>query len=188
MITQPAHDRLDRTPTWQVQSVFDPDGGGSDFAYTIGLHDRGLPELHVWGRPDRGDDPGDDWLLSPHDRCRLLNELAWKLVDGTLDVGWTETREYDDGLARVELRVGPPGDRDRLESWGTHPDASVLPVSWSLSRPPEGPLGPLTAAALASARAEHAAITGRLLLGRTPPPGWALPAGRRTSRGSGSGR
>lgn len=175
MITQPAHDRLDRTPTWQVQSVFDPDGGGSDFAYTIGLHDLGLPELHLWGRPDRGDDPGDDWLLSPHDRCHLLNELAWKLVDRTLGVGWHDTREYDDGLATLDLRVGPPGDRDRLEAWGTHPDATVLPVSWSLSRAPEGPLAPLSGDAGARARAEYAVVKGRLRIEHVTPPGWALP-------------
>ena len=175
MMTQPAHDRLDRTPTWRVQSVFDPDGGGSDFAYTIGLHDQGLPELHLWGRPDRGDDPGDDWLLSPHDRAHLLNELAWKLVDGVLPVGWHDTRAYDDGLATVDLRVGPPGDRDRLEAFGTHPDATVLPVSWALVRPAEGPLAPVTGTALAGARLDHRTIRQRLRRDARAPRGWALP-------------
>lgn len=53
-----AHNRLDRTPTWLVQEVFDPDVTGQDFSYTIGLHDHGLPELHMWASPTDGDDPG----------------------------------------------------------------------------------------------------------------------------------
>ena len=76
-----------RTPDWQVQSVFDPDGEGHDFAYTIGLHERGLPELHIWARPPIGDDPGEDWMFSCNDRCRILNEVAWRLIDGEVRVG-----------------------------------------------------------------------------------------------------
>ena len=53
-----------RTPDWQVTAVFDPEGGGRDFAYSVGLTDRGLPELHLWARPSLGDDPGADWKLS----------------------------------------------------------------------------------------------------------------------------
>jgi len=80
MDTQPAHDRLDIHPFWQVQVVFDPDGTGADFAYTTGLHTRGLPELHIWARPSIGEDPGADWMLSTQDRGEVLNELAGLLV------------------------------------------------------------------------------------------------------------
>ena len=51
-----------RHPDWMVQSVFDPDGEGHDFAYTIGLFESGLPELHLWARPSLGEDPGEDWV------------------------------------------------------------------------------------------------------------------------------
>src|SRR5512145_1938854 len=67
MTRQPAHDRLDITPFWKVQGVFDPQGGGADFSYTIGLWSRGSPELHLWARPSLGDDPGHDWAFSMRD-------------------------------------------------------------------------------------------------------------------------
>ena len=76
-----------RTADWQVTAVFDPDGEGQDFAYTVGLFERDLPELHLWARPSLGDDPGADWKFSPHDCCRILNELAWQLIDGELAIG-----------------------------------------------------------------------------------------------------
>ena len=107
---QPAHDVLDSPPFWQVQAVFDPDHTGGDFAYTIGLHTRGLPELHLWARPSLGEDPGLDWMLSCNDRCRALNELGGMLVAGRLAVGDEVVHEYDHGLARVTFRVDPsPG-------------------------------------------------------------------------------
>jgi hypothetical protein len=71
--TQPLHDRLDRTPTWLVQGVFDPDVKGQNFSHTIGLDERGLPELHLWASPTNG-----------HDRCHILNELAFAMIDGRL--------------------------------------------------------------------------------------------------------
>ncbi|MDQ3484411.1 MAG: DUF4262 domain-containing protein [Actinomycetota bacterium] len=54
MTARPHDDASDVTPFWQVQAVFDPDGEGGDFADTIGLHRRGLPELHLWARPSLG--------------------------------------------------------------------------------------------------------------------------------------
>jgi hypothetical protein len=144
MTTQPDHDRLDRRPSWTVQSVYDPDGEGGDFAYTIGLHARGLPELHLWARPDRGVDPGADWMLSPHDRTLLLNTWAWRLVDGDLRVGDTWSERFDAGLAVADFELCPPGDREHLEALGITPDADVLPVAWSLTRPLEGALTPVT--------------------------------------------
>jgi hypothetical protein len=48
-----------RQPFWQVQAVFDPDGQGGDFSYTIGLAEQDVPELHLLGRPALGDDPGE---------------------------------------------------------------------------------------------------------------------------------
>jgi hypothetical protein len=163
------------SPFWQVQAVFDPDGTGKDFAYTIGLYDKGLPELHVWARPSLGEDPGHDWVLSVRDRTYLLNELAQLLVEGRLEVGSTLTREYDAGLATVTYEVSPPGDRDELEAYGVAPGALVLPVLWSLRRPPEGPLSPLTERAQDVARATYTDVVAGLDLTRKGPRDWALP-------------
>lgn len=173
--TQPARERLDRTPDWMVQAVFDPDGRGGDFAYTIGLHDRGLPELHLWARPDRGEDPGEDWALSMRDRTTLLNDIAWRLIDGRVEVGSEWDADFDGGEARAHFRVEPAGDRERLEAFGIGPDATVLPVSWSLTRPPVGPLTELDAEALAVGTAEFAHVALQLEPEVRGPGPWQVP-------------
>ncbi len=104
---------IDDSPTvpfWRVQSVFDTEGNGKDFAYTIGLFDEGFPELHLWGRPSLGEDPGEDWMLGIDDRGRVLNELVELLVSGRLHVG-------------DEVRRGLPGasigEMPELRGWAT---------------------------------------------------------------------
>ncbi len=126
MTTQPVDDRLDRTPTWMVQGVFDPDVKGQNFSYTIGLHDRGLPELHLWASPTDGHDPGDDWAFSHNDRCHILNELAFAMIDGRLGPGSTVVKKYDQGHATVTFDIQPPGDRDALEALGIATEAHAL--------------------------------------------------------------
>lgn len=172
---QPAREELERTPDWVVQTVFDPDGGGHDFAYTVGLHDRGLPELHVWARPDRGTDPGEDWVLSMRDRTSLLNDLAWRLIDGDVGVGSEWQDDFDGGESRGDFRMDPPGDRDHLEAFGIAEEATVLPVSWSLTRPPVGPLTELGVAAAATAKAVFADTVSTLELPVRGPGAWHLP-------------
>lgn len=127
----------DREPWWLVTSVFDPDGTGSDFAYTEGLAAVGEPELHLWARPTRGDDPGLDWKLSPRDCCLILNQLAWRLLDGRLSVGDSWTEEYDEGFVTAHFSIGAPVDAASVDAFGAG-DAPVLPISWSLRRPPAG--------------------------------------------------
>jgi hypothetical protein len=166
-----------RHPDWVVQTVFDPDGGGYDFAYTIGLHERGLPELHVWARPPSGDDPGEDWMLSPSDRCVLLNQVAWRLVDGEVRVGSEWEASYDDGLARLRFRLDPPGDRDELEAFGIAPDALVLPLRWSLHRPHVSRPTPLPERARAQASRDFASIAAQVHKPFGLPRGWRMPAG-----------
>ena len=175
MDTQPAHDRLDIQPFWQVQTVFDPDGTGADFAYTIGLHTRGLPELHIWARPGIGEDPGADWMLSTRDRGAVLNELASRMVAGRLGVGSEITREYDGGHTRVTCRIDPPGDREELEAFGVPEGVDVLPVRWSLHRAPEGTLGPLTVRTEQTASALYDELTAERATSRRAPQGWRLP-------------
>ena len=165
------HDRL---PDWQVTAVFDPDGAGKDFAYTVGLFERELPELHLWARPSLGDDPGADWKFSPRDCCGILNELAWQLIDRELAIGDTWERAYDDGMVTARFRLDPPGDRDELEAFGIAPGASVLPVRWSLHRRPIGRPRPLDKRGLQRATTEYAAILARLGDDACVPDGWTL--------------
>jgi len=103
---------------WRVQAVFDADGLGGDFAYTIGLHSVGLPELHLWARPTCGDDPAPDWKFSSRDLGALLNEFARLQLGGDLVVGSVVERSFDGGMARVRFEVDPPGDRAALEALG----------------------------------------------------------------------
>ena len=169
---------IDDSPTarfWRVQSVFDPDGNGKDFTYTVGLYTRGLPELHLWGRPSLGEDPGEDWMLGIDDRCHVLNELAQLLVSGRLDIGDEVRREYDDGHAVVTFRVDELGDRDELEAFGVAPGALVLPVRWSLVRPPEGPAAPLSEEHREAALALYDAVLRDIDPRRQAPSGWELP-------------
>lgn len=175
MATQPAHDRLDSRPFWEVQVVFDPDGTGADFAYTIGLHTRGLPELHIWARPSLGDDPGADWMLSTRDRGSVLNELAGLMVDGRLGIGCEVTHEYDGGHTRVTYRVDPPGDREELQAFGVPDGVDVLPVRWTLHRAPEGPLLPLAPEAEEAALLRYDELTGARSTSCCAPRGWQLP-------------
>ena len=175
MTQQLRYDHLRQHPFWQVQSVFDPDGEGGDFAYTIGLHDRGFPELHVWARPTLGEDPGLDWMFSVRDRGVLLNEFAALMLTGGLEVGTELDREYDGRLVTVHFRVDPPGDRDELEALGIASGAEVLPIPWSLHRAPEGELVSLSSDAIRVARAESLVVRQQLIGAAKPPRGWELP-------------
>ena len=176
MTRHETYGELRRAPFWTVQSVFDPGGGGAEFAYTIGLHERGLPELHLWARPTLGEDPGHDWMFSVRDRTIVLNELAAKLVVGRLAVGSEVTETFDSGLATVHFRVDPPGDREELQAFGIADGADVLPVRWSLHRLPEGEPMPLAE----TSRARIASEIRLLLWGqrdreKRPPRGWEVP-------------
>ena len=175
MTTQSTLEGLDARPFWQVQVVFDCEGGGSDFAYTIGLATRGLPELHMYARPSLGEDPGHDWKFSTADSVSILNELGFLLVRGELTVGSELTREYDGGLARVDFRVDPPGDREELEAYGVASGCDVLPVRWSLHRAPEGPPTTLNDADLETARKKFADLVAPIDSQKVHPTGWAPP-------------
>lgn len=174
MSAQPEHDTFEG-PFWQVQGVFDPDGQQPDFSYTIGLHDRGLPELHLWAQPDAGEDPGADWKLSMRDRSHLLNEFADLAVRGRLGVGAEIERRYDAGQTILRFRIGPPADREVLEAYGIAPDAAVVPVHWSLHRAPEGPRGAMAPERERAAASAYREIQAGLLAGRRAPGGWSLP-------------
>ncbi len=80
---------------WAVQGVEDD---RRPFAYTIGLHDRGLPELLVTG-------------LSPERAARVLNDVAGATVGG---------RVLDPG-AHIAVGAGPLLEIVVVE----HPDAHM---------------------------------------------------------------
>jgi hypothetical protein len=150
------------TVDWKVIVVFDPDHTGHDFAYTVGLHDHGRPELFLWARPTDGDDPGVDWVLSGYDLAHRLNELGSQLVDGTLAPGASIDVEYDGGATTATMILRQPvaaHDGD-LEAFQTAPDATVIEIRWSLHQRPIGPRRELTPDELDTARARLAAFFG----------------------------
>ena len=85
-------------PPWQVMAVFDPEGTGSDFAYTVGLAEFGQPELHMWARPTHGEDPGHDFKFSSLDLASILGHFAERLLTADLAVGDCEEIAFDEGM------------------------------------------------------------------------------------------
>lgn len=123
---------------WQVQAVFGCEKHpGPGFAYTIGLAGAGLCELHMWDQPTHGDDPGADFVLSSSDLGNILNVFADEWVAGTLHVGDVRELSLDDGLTTAVVRFDEPVSADDVEAWGARP-SMVVPLAWSLHRPPRG--------------------------------------------------
>lgn len=125
-------------PEWRVMAVFDPDGGGQDFAYTIGLAAKGHPELHVWARPTDGLDPGVDFKLSAEDCGHLLNRFSEELLSGDLVPGSTVHEDFDAGLTRAVFTLGEPVPPHQVEARLVSEGAAVIPIRWTLERPPAG--------------------------------------------------
>jgi hypothetical protein len=149
-------------PFWKVISVFDPAGTGSDFAYTVGLADRGCPELHVWSRPTDGDDPGADFTLSSRDAGGLLNRWAGELLAGALVPGDTREVPLDAGATRAIFTAAEPGDPDTLDAFGVAPGAQVIGMRWVLERVPIGPRTVLSASERARICAQTLTLADQL--------------------------
>lgn len=122
------------TIPWKVMAVFDPDGTGSDFAYTVGLADIGFAELHVWARPTDGTDPGLDFCLSSRDMGYLLNQWAAEHLDGDLDVGSTFTVDFDGGAAKGHFVAADVVSAIDVDAFAAGDDTPVIPLRWSLER------------------------------------------------------
>lgn len=148
---------LSREPSWQVLAVFHNEDDSRDFAYTVGLADHGLPEVHMWARPNAGEDPGHDWRFSSRDAAAILNELAWRLIDGRVRPGDTYSRRFDAGMVQVTFELGEPVEAGSLDAYQAEPSA-VIPLRWSLHRVPEGVLVGMDADAIAVAEAEYARL------------------------------
>ena len=115
------------TNDWKVIVVIDPDGGGRDHAYTVGLHDRGRPELFLWARPTDGDDPGADWILSEYDLTSKLDQLGAQLIDGAVAPGATIEAPTTPGRpARSSASKIPSRPRARTDVGHADPGAVDL--------------------------------------------------------------
>src|SRR3546814_10573869 len=118
---------------------------------------------------------GDDWMFSMRDNTRILNELAWQVLDGELKVGDTWSRAYDDDQVTAHFQLDPAQDAEDLDAFQAADGAKVLPVRWSLEREPVGEPQPMAAVALAAAQSEYAHLCD-VLADRGPlPAGWELP-------------
>ena len=80
-------------------------------------------------------------MFSPCDRTKILNQLAWQLIEGTLHVGDTWQATYDGGLATASFRLDTPGDREELEAFGIASGAVVLSLPAGRCRPPSAQVG-----------------------------------------------
>lgn len=110
-------------------------GGG--FAYTMGIASRGMHELHMWDRPTHGDDPGADFSLSSSDLGHILNWLADEWVTDRLRIGDVREISLDEGLAKAMVTLEEPVEAESVEALGARPSL-VVPLAWSLHRPPRG--------------------------------------------------
>lgn len=151
---------------FNVIAVFDPDGGGQDFAYTSGLFAvHGVAELHVWSRPADGVDPGADWIMSATDCARLLNRLSEQAISGALDHGATWVDVLDGGFTEVEYTVAAETVLSpALDTFQLADDTPVRAVRFALSRPePDASKWPMSvkvAAAADALAAELDAVAG----------------------------
>jgi hypothetical protein len=141
--------------SWKVAAVFDPDGQGQDFAYTVGLGPE-HPELHVWARPTDGDDPGANWKLSPEDCMHFLNQTARDVLDGSRKVGdsWSDT--HDGGLTTIVWTLTPPEPSPTHDTFMLEPGTAVCSIRWELQRCAAGEEGLAVSTEVASMIVDHA--------------------------------
>jgi hypothetical protein len=118
---------------WHVTGVFDPDSGVV-FAYTVGLVDHGVPELHIWNQPTDGADPGAGWRLSMRDMHGTLNHVGAALVDGERAIGDQWSTTMDNGLTTIRWHLAEPVGRDEVDAFGVADGAPVAPLRWELER------------------------------------------------------
>lgn len=167
---------LSREPSWQVLAVFHNDDDSRDFAYTVGLADHGLPEVHMWARPNAGEDPGHDWRFSSHDAAVILNELAWRLIDGRIAPGDTYSQRFDAGMVQVTFELSEPVEAAGVDAYQAEP-SMVIPLRWSLHRVPEGALVAMDGDAIDVAETEYAGLNAGFGQLESAPDGiWDLPS------------
>lgn len=127
------HGATTRQPSWIVQYVLG-DETDPPFAYTVGLHDLGLPELFLAARPKQED--GGDWQLSSLDCRAELNRFARLLIEGSF-LGREHVAEYDGGLTFCSYTVRPAVPQAQTLAYLASPRAQVVVIDGALS-PAEG--------------------------------------------------
>jgi hypothetical protein len=107
---------------------YDPDF--VEFAYTIGLHKMGLPELHMSTLSADGE------TSSLQVVGHVLNYLAARCVAGTLHPGDEDRSpvcKCCDAVTVYTLGAPSTSYRNQLETFQTHPKAEVIPVTWAIT-------------------------------------------------------
>ncbi|MBJ8341076.1 hypothetical protein JGU71_19495 [Antrihabitans sp. YC3-6] len=174
MFEQPDREQLHREIFWKVQYVFDPEDQTAAFAYTIGLADRGLPELQLAAAPEQ--DPSDSpWILSSDDCAHQLNRFASMLVDGALAIGEPFSCTYDGGASTVIWTPGDPVPCDDVEAYGADSTAGIIPIRGRLQLPDVVPLADLPAGTIPLWRSEQAAILATVVPNRRGLRGFRAP-------------
>jgi hypothetical protein len=99
----------------------------ADFAYTVGLHDYGLPELQMPARYEGSARAAPYAFLG-----QLLNAFAADCLDG--DAGPGHVMEtggtVEDERARFEFRFGDPVATDVVQAFQADDEATVIPITW----------------------------------------------------------
>ncbi|KAA0022451.1 hypothetical protein [Antrihabitans cavernicola] len=131
MFEQPARESISSDVFWTVQFVFDPDSLSNDFAYTIGLADRGFPELRIDATP-RQDVTDAPWTLSSRDCGAQLNRFARRLVEGKLEPGRSFIEKYDHGTTTILWTPGTPTEPTEVKAYRADSSASVIPIAAEL--------------------------------------------------------
>lgn len=162
--------RAPEIPDWTVMGVLAEGDGLPEFSYTIGLHERGLPELFLWDRPSLGEDPGDDWSFHAQERGQMLNHWARRLIEGRLEPGMTWTEDMDLGLSSVTFAAGELVGPLEVEAVMLPSGAQVLPIRFSLRRDPLRVAAEVDEAAASQIRRWVADVVEALTTGRGPRP------------------
>lgn len=131
MFEQPARESISADVFWTVQFVFDPDALSHDFAYTIGLADKGFPELKIEATPRQAASDAP-WTLSSRDCAAQLNRFARRLVEGKLEPGCSFVEKYDHGTTTIVWTPGSPAAPEDVEAYRADSSASVIPIAAEL--------------------------------------------------------
>jgi hypothetical protein len=100
---------------WAVQFV---EHDKRPFAYTVGLHNRGLPELLITG-------------LNPEVSTRVLNSIAHQIVDEDMVLAPAMHIDYEDRFLIEVVEVGHPDVHLKFAVEICGPDLRALQLVWA---------------------------------------------------------
>lgn len=103
---------------WAVQFV---EGEQRPFAYTVGLHDKGLPELLITGLP-------------PQTSARLLNSIAHQIVDDGVALHPAMRIDYQNEFLLEVVEVDHPDVHLKFAAALCSPQIRALQLVWTDDR------------------------------------------------------